>query len=622
MSAGGFTVRVDVQASDPLHSLGYAATAVYDPTHTPTSGASEFSKVDLGFYYSDCGDGTVDSPEQCDLGVNNGSSTSCCTSTCQYRASGQVCRIGAGPPCDANETCTGLSSSCPSDDALIHAGVVCRTGSGDICDQNETCTGVAGQGCPADDAPGKLGTICRLSTTGDICDESETCTGVPGATCPPDDAPSKANVVCRAGSGDICDPDERCTGHPGQGCPADVVANPTTVCRAGSGDVCDPDELCTAVPGQPCPANVVTSAGTVCRPAAGECDVAEQCTGTAGAACPANAFVAASTSCNEDADVCTTDQCDGSGNCAFVENLNCDDGNSCTQDSCDAINGCQYSGTPATTCLAGTRAVFKYKDSTTDSRDKVTFLWKGGPSLVEDMGDPTQTTRYELCIYDSTGVQMAMGVPPGAGWEASGSPSSPKGYKYKDKSAASEGIALIKTKGSNLGNAKLKVVGKGDALPDTAVLPFQFPVTAQLYASDGMCWEAEFGAAPEQEERRREVHRQDAVNRLAAASLRRLARDQRGRGAETASAECVGFPLPAALSPCFSGAPFGASAGSCCSASFRLGVGIAIGIGIDSHHEVLGRSLADCVATSTELRQHGYDAVEHLCRRGRMSIRF
>jgi hypothetical protein len=33
------------------------------------------------------------------------------------------------------------------------------------------------------------------------------------------------------------------------------------------------------------------------------------------------------------------------------------------------------------------------------------------------MGNPTQTTTYELCIYDSRGVQMAMAVPPGAGWE-------------------------------------------------------------------------------------------------------------------------------------------------------------------------------------------------------------
>ena len=40
-----------------------------------------------------------------------------------------------------------------------------------------------------------------------------------------------------------------------------------------------------------------------------------------------------------------------------------------------------------------------------------------------------------------------------------------------------------------------------------------------------------------------------------------------------------------------------ASAAAACSASVRLGVGIAIGIGIDSHHGVLGRFLADRMAS-------------------------
>jgi len=490
-----FSVRADVRASNPFFAEGLACPAVYDPTQTPASGSSDFSKVDVAFYYSDCGDGMVDSPEQCDEGVNNGTLTSCCTSTCTYRSVGEVCRVGAGPPCDTNETCTGVSALCPSDDAIINAGTVCRTGSGDICDANETCTGMPGLGCPADDAAGNVGVVCRLSSVGDVCDLSETCTGVPGATCPADDAPGKLNLVCRTGSGDLCDPNEKCLGIPGTGCPADVVANPTTVCRTGSGDSCDPNELCTAVPGQPCPADVVQPGGTTCRPAANECDVAEQCSGTAGQACPANGFVAASTSCNVDNDLCTTDQCDGGGNCAFVETLDCDDGISCTQDSCAPLTGCEYDGTPSGLCTSASKSVLKYKDSTTDSKDSVGFLWKGGPALIGDMGDPTQTTRYELCIYDNTGVQLAVGVNPGAGWSTVGSPGDPKGYKYKDSSSLQNGVKILKTKASSLDKAKLKLVGKGTGIPDTGTLPFQFPITAQMYASDGSCWEAQFDQA-------------------------------------------------------------------------------------------------------------------------------
>jgi hypothetical protein len=237
---------------------------------------------------------------------------------------------------------------------------------------------------------------------------------------------------------------------------------------------------------------VVLSVGTECRAAVDACDVAEQCSGTATDPCPADGFAPAATSCNLDNDLCTTDECDGNGSCDFVEPLDCNDGNNCTQDSCDAIAGCEFEGAPATTCVSATKATFKYKDNTTDARDKVVFVWKGGPALVANMGDPTQTTDYELCVYDNNGVQMAMGASSGAGWKTLGSPSDPKGFKYKDASSAQDGIKIILTKGSSLDKGKAKVIGKKDNLPDTATLPFQFPVIAQLVAEDGMCWEAQF----------------------------------------------------------------------------------------------------------------------------------
>jgi hypothetical protein len=493
-SGSSFTVRADVQSSNSFHALGYALTGLYDPTHTPATGVSDFSKVDVGFYFSNCGDGVIDSPEQCDSGAANGTAASCCTATCMFRGSGQICRPGAGAPCDLSEMCTGSNAACPGDDAFLKMGDVCRAGSGDVCDQNELCTGVPGQGCPADDAPTNTAVVCRVGSVGDFCDLPETCSGVPGATCPADDAPGKINVICRPGSGDLCDPDERCTGIPGQGCPADIVSNPTVVCRAGSGDLCDPAEHCTAVPGQACPANVVQPSSTVCRASAGQCDVAEQCTGTAGQTCPSDGKAPATTACNTDNNVCTVDACDGNGACVFGSALDCDDGVACTQDSCDAQDGCEYTGAPSNTCTSSTKAVLKLRDSASNSGDSVKFLWKGGPALVPDMGNPTQTTTYELCIYDSRGVQMAMAVPPGAGWGPLGPTNSPKGYKYSNSTASADGVKLIKLKGSNLTKGQVKVIAKGDALPDTEDLPLQYPVTAQVYASDGMCWDAEFSA--------------------------------------------------------------------------------------------------------------------------------
>jgi hypothetical protein len=230
--------------------------------------------------------------------------------------------------------------------------------------------------------------------------------------------------------------------------------------------------------------------------------VAEQCGGTAGQTCPSDGFAAANVVCDADGDVCSLDACDDAGACVFDSVLDCEDGNACTQDSCDPLDGCESSGTPALTCAPAAKSLLKIKDASSNRKDGVRFLWKGGPLLVPDMGDPTQTTRYELCVYDTRGVQMTLGVPPGAGWTVVGPIIAPKGFKYLDTAAQADGIRLIKTKGSSLDKAKLKVAGKGDNLPDTAALPLQYPVTAQLYASDGMCWEAEFTQA---ETRKNEV---------------------------------------------------------------------------------------------------------------------
>jgi hypothetical protein len=488
-----FTARVDVKASAPSLPLGQACPAVFDQSKVSPA-IKDINKVDVAFYFSDCGDGFVDTPdEQCDLGASNSDPSFCCNTSCQFRTTSEVCRPGAGPPCDSNETCPGNSTMCPADDAPLTLGTVCRSGSGDSCDENEVCTGVPGQGCPVDDAPGKAGVVCRAASVGDFCDQDETCTGAPGATCPLDDAPGKINQVCRAGSGDMCDPGEQCTGVPGQSCPPDVVANPSTVCRAGSGDSCDPNENCTAIPGQPCPSNFVQPSGTQCRAAVDACDVAEGCTGNVGQTCPSNGFAMPGTACDADSNVCTLDECDGSGGCDFDSTLDCDDGNLCSQDSCDPDDGCVHTGAPSNSCTSATKAILKFKNSSNDDKDRVKFVWKGGPSLINDMGDPTQNTRYELCIYDAVDQQLAMGVPPGSGWSAIGSPSSPKGYRYKDSNAGVQGVKLIKTKASNLTKASVKFIGKGFAIPDDdAVMPFIYPVIAQVFASDGMCWEAEF----------------------------------------------------------------------------------------------------------------------------------
>ncbi|MCC6848803.1 MAG: hypothetical protein IT294_09900 [Deltaproteobacteria bacterium] len=517
ISSGSFSIRADVRASTPFFGPGQASTDVFDPSHAPPGGA-DVSKVDLGFYYSDCGDGQVDSPEQCDIGAGNGAAGTCCASNCTFQPSGTVCRSGAGAQCDTSETCTGAAAMCPPDDAPINGGSVCRAGSGDVCDENETCTGIPGQGCPADDAPGKTGVVCRSSGVGDMCDESETCSGVPGNTCPPDDAPGKINVICRSGSGDPCDPEERCTGTPNQGCPADVVADPSTVCRTGSGDGCDPDETCTAVPLAPCPADVVQPAGTECRTATGTCDVAEQCTGTTGAPCPADAFTPVDTPCDVDADVCTIDVCDGNGMCLLDPDAmlcgdgdidgscgeQCDDGNTDGGDGCSAT--CQIesplecSTVPRVDCrqpyVPGKGSLI-VKRGATPEKDLLKWKWANGSrTTVAELGDPRTTTAYRLCVYDASGLRLSATAPAGGlcGAKPCWSPLGVSGFRYKDKQLTPEGIQQLKLKQGADGKAQIQLAGRGTLLALPSLSTLTQPLRLQLRNADGLCWESIYSA--------------------------------------------------------------------------------------------------------------------------------
>ncbi len=213
-----------------------------------------------------CGNGTIDTSvgEQCDQGGANGTSTSCCTSTCQFRASGQVCRPATAGGCDVAETCSGSSPTCPAD-GFAGSGTTCRAAAGE-CDLTETCPG-GSPNCPAD-AKKSNGTSC--TSDGNACTLDQ-CDGT--------------NVTCQ---------------HP--------AGNAGATCHAVAG-VCDVAETCTGA-STSCPADAFVSSAVPCRASAGECDLTENCPGN-GPNCPADAKVASGTGCTSDGNVCTLDQCDG-----------------------------------------------------------------------------------------------------------------------------------------------------------------------------------------------------------------------------------------------------------------------------------------------------------------------
>ena len=244
-----------------------------------------------------CGNGVVETKEDCDEGAANGTGASCCTSTCDFRGAGQVCRSGSGDVCDPDEACTGGAGTCPGD--VVNGGATCRAAA-DSCDVAEICTGVAGQACPGDAFEPSF-VVCRGSAG--ACDPVENCTGT-GPACPGD---AKSTAQCRAASG-ACDVAENCDGV-GNDCPADGFASGATQCRASAG-ACDPAENCTGT-GPACPGDAKST--SQCRASAGGCDVAESCDGVSND-CPGDGFASGGTQCRASAGACDpAETCSGTG---------------------------------------------------------------------------------------------------------------------------------------------------------------------------------------------------------------------------------------------------------------------------------------------------------------------
>ncbi len=492
-------------------SLGIAELAA-DPFsnrhfYVATNGLSVFG-VDVA-----CGNGIIDAGEACDEGAANGSSSSCCTVECQVKPAGTVCRAAAGV-CDLTETCTGTSGQCPADQKST---AVCRPAAGP-CDLAEQCDGVTND-CPVDQlAP--AGTVCRPAAG--ACDVPETCSG--GSPSCPADQYVAAGTVCRAAAG-VCDVEEVCPGT-GPDCPADQKS--TAVCRPAAGP-CDLAEQCDGTSDQ-CPPDQFVTAGTVCRAAAGECDIAETCDG-ANAACPPDQLAPAGTPCGDPtASQCTNpDTCDGSGTClpnhvadgTACEDGNactagdtcqsgvcasgvpttCDDGSPCTVDTCDPTSGCVFLAQPDPTCRAAGQAAFQVVDKGNPNKRKLAWKWKKGDATpIEDFGAPDVDTDYHLCVYDSSAsayeVATELLVVPGSGWRQTRA-----GWVYKDPSAASDGVKILKLKAGAAGKAQIQLKAVGAATPTpAAVSPDRFftqdpVVTVQMWNGSGMCWGVEFDSS-------------------------------------------------------------------------------------------------------------------------------
>lgn len=399
--------------------------------------------------YTLCGNGTLDVGELCDDG--NGNSRDGCTNACTICGDhivepGEECDDGNlvdGDGCDADCTLTGCGNG------IVSPGEECDDGNrvdGDCC--SSTCTlEPAGSSCLDDGNP----------CTNDVCDGQAVCL--------------HQNNTAPCSDGVLCNGNDTCSGG---------------TCSVHAGNPCGGEPVCQRT----C---VQTSA------------LQYQC-----------AFDASGTACPADANACTSDVCNGIGQCTHPvapDGASCEDGNLCSTNdvcrdgvcragppvacdpclTCDGASGaCVVPGARACGAAVSDRAAIAMRKSQSALQDKVLWKWRGRNALAKsDLGAPTSTTPYTLCVYDQTGLKLSSTAPAGGVCAGKGCwREFPLGYRYVDRDGTPDGLMKIVERAGGAGQSKLAVRGRGPllAMPSLGLAP---PVTVRLQRDDtGACWES------------------------------------------------------------------------------------------------------------------------------------
>ena len=137
-------------------------------------------------------------------------------------------------------------------------------------------------------------------------------------------------------------------------------------------------------------------------------------------------------------------------------------------------------------------------DPANPSRAILGWKWTAGESTsLGDLGDPTTSTDWRLCVYDGASSLVGSLRIPAGGTCDRGVPcwkSVTGGFSYRNGALAPDGVQQARFKSGVDGRASLQVSGKGALLP-AVPHPLALPVAVQASNSAGGCWAASFGAS-------------------------------------------------------------------------------------------------------------------------------
>jgi subtilisin family serine protease len=332
---------------------------------------------------SSCGDGQVDSGEDCDDG--NTQEGDCCSRTCSFEVSGSSCENGdactTGDSCDGSGSCSaGAPLSC--DDGAFCNGVEscdpvqgCQAGTAVDCSDGVTCT---------IDACNEATDNCDNTPDHSACDDRTFCNGA--ETCDP-------ALGCQAGAPVDCVDGVACTVDA-----CDEVASACThapdhqACQNGL--FCDGAEVCDTVSG--CEPGIDACAPLACDETLDTClcssdsDCSDGLFCNGDEACVGSLCVAGTPPDCSDGIGCTVDDCDELADaCARVpDDAACQNGQFCDgQETCDGALGCQ-AGLPVQ-CDDGVGCTV---DACDEASDACTHTPDGG-----SCGDGLYCTGIEIC---------------------------------------------------------------------------------------------------------------------------------------------------------------------------------------------------------------------------------
>ena len=397
-----------------------------------------------------CGNRAIDPGETCDDGNQVGGDG--CSAQCQ------------------NENCVAqtISPGYPTV-ALCEDGNVCTADACNTTLNGGTCQHPAnscddGIACTIDSCDAGDGT-CQHSVNDSACDDNNLCT---------DDFCSQTTGCANTANSSPCDDNNRCS----------------------TNDVCG-DKSCHGTHVSGC----LFCGDSFLNPLGDEtCDDGNTENGDC---CDSVCHLEAASSPCEDGLFCTIDdECDGSGTCVTGPPNTCADTDVCTADSCNEdMAACVHAGTPrdASGCFVAPRTRFQIKNATNGKKDKLSWRWSHGEAFPpEALGAPSATTRYTLCVYDKTisasSLKASIDIAPSPTLWTSKEPSV---LRYKDDSAASEGVRRAQLTSGDAGETDMRV-GAGGAnliLPSPAGTTFfnQNPnLVVQLVNDAGMCWTSQF----------------------------------------------------------------------------------------------------------------------------------